>query len=229
MRPSPTRTRPPEVGRRSAEGRPLGHRRSDWQRQTCSYGAGSGVGGKTNRRVDAGVRYGIRISVPIDQQNRSVWGNGLTERVIWYVVRDFAKSVGSEKTAPQRFEALVRPPMPCCGRRIRTDPVPARPRIGPDYRVLPRLEAEDQRCRKRQYRLRAFRLTRGGLYGSECRNDAWERDHSPTGRSPIGRRFALRDWLGRPAALSGPALPAEGRRRTATLIPAGRARTSPMR
>lgn len=30
----------------------------------------------------------------------SVWGNGLTEKVIWYVVRNFAKAIGIDKIAP---------------------------------------------------------------------------------------------------------------------------------
>jgi site-specific recombinase XerD len=29
-----------------------------------------------------------------------VWGNGLTEKVVWYVVKNFAKTVGIEKVAP---------------------------------------------------------------------------------------------------------------------------------
>src|ERR1700722_1947390 len=29
-----------------------------------------------------------------------VWGNGVTEKVIWYVVRNFAKTIGIEKIAP---------------------------------------------------------------------------------------------------------------------------------
>ena len=29
-----------------------------------------------------------------------VWGNGITEKVVWYVVRNFAKSIGIEKIAP---------------------------------------------------------------------------------------------------------------------------------
>src|SRR5258708_6942148 len=49
MRPSPIRTRSPEAGRCSAAGRPLGHRRSDWQGRTRSYGAGFWLGEETNR------------------------------------------------------------------------------------------------------------------------------------------------------------------------------------
>jgi site-specific recombinase XerD len=30
----------------------------------------------------------------------SVWGNGVTEKVVWYVVRESAKSLGIEKIAP---------------------------------------------------------------------------------------------------------------------------------
>ena len=29
-----------------------------------------------------------------------VWGNGVTEKVVWYVVRNFAKTIGIEKIAP---------------------------------------------------------------------------------------------------------------------------------
>jgi len=30
----------------------------------------------------------------------TVWGNGVTEKVVWYVVRNFAKALGIEKIAP---------------------------------------------------------------------------------------------------------------------------------
>jgi site-specific recombinase XerD len=30
----------------------------------------------------------------------NVWGNGVTEKVVWYVVRNFAKSIGIERIAP---------------------------------------------------------------------------------------------------------------------------------
>jgi integrase len=33
-------------------------------------------------------------------KNGVVWGEGLTEKVIWYVVKNFAKTVGIEKVAP---------------------------------------------------------------------------------------------------------------------------------
>jgi integrase len=33
-------------------------------------------------------------------KNGVVWGEGLTEKVVWYVVKNFAKTVGIEKVAP---------------------------------------------------------------------------------------------------------------------------------
>jgi site-specific recombinase XerD len=32
-----------------------------------------------------------------------VWGKGITEKVVWYVVRNFAKSLGIERIAPQNL------------------------------------------------------------------------------------------------------------------------------
>ena len=50
--------------------------------------------------MDAGVRDGFGLCLPSINKTGSVWGNGVTEKVVWYVVRDFAKSVGIEKIAP---------------------------------------------------------------------------------------------------------------------------------
>jgi site-specific recombinase XerD len=33
-------------------------------------------------------------------KNGVVWGEGLTEKVVWYVVKSFAKTVGIDKVAP---------------------------------------------------------------------------------------------------------------------------------
>jgi site-specific recombinase XerD len=55
------------------------------------------------RRIDewtqaSGTASG-RLFRSINKTGR-VWGNGVTEKVVWYVVRDFAKSIGIEKIAP---------------------------------------------------------------------------------------------------------------------------------
>jgi site-specific recombinase XerD len=67
----------------------------------------------------------------------SVWGNGVTEKVVWFVALNFAKSLGIQKIAPHD----LRPSCAYCLRRTRTDPFPARPRIRPDYRALPGLDS----------------------------------------------------------------------------------------
>jgi len=33
-------------------------------------------------------------------KNGTVWGNAVTEKVVWYVVRNFAKTLGIDKIAP---------------------------------------------------------------------------------------------------------------------------------
>ena len=42
------------------------------------------------------------VKTRIDEWTKasSTWGNGLTEKVVWYVVKNFAKVVGIEKVAP---------------------------------------------------------------------------------------------------------------------------------
>jgi hypothetical protein len=50
--------------------------------------------------MDTGVEDSVRPSVPVDQQKPKRLGNGVTEKVVWYVVRNSAKAVGIEKIAP---------------------------------------------------------------------------------------------------------------------------------
>jgi hypothetical protein len=42
----------------------------------------------------------------------SVWGNGITEKVIWHIVKDCAKSAGIQQLT-SRLPALVRAPISC--------------------------------------------------------------------------------------------------------------------
>jgi site-specific recombinase XerD len=55
------------------------------------------------KRMDEWTRASeIRSGSLFRSINKSgiVWGNGVTEKVIWYVVRNFAKTIGIEKIAP---------------------------------------------------------------------------------------------------------------------------------
>ena len=49
-----------------------------------------------------GERYAVSSGCLFRSINKSgsVWGNGVTEKVVWYVVRNFAKALGIEKIAP---------------------------------------------------------------------------------------------------------------------------------
>jgi site-specific recombinase XerD len=50
--------------------------------------------------VDQGVKCDIRAVVPVHQQERGRLGRGPDGKVVWYVVKNFAKAVGIEKIAP---------------------------------------------------------------------------------------------------------------------------------
>jgi site-specific recombinase XerD len=61
------------------------------------------VPGWVKKRVDEWMRESGTASGRVFRsinKNGTVWGNGVTEKVVWYVVRNFAKALGLEKIAP---------------------------------------------------------------------------------------------------------------------------------
>ena len=72
-----------------------------------------------------------------------VWGEGMTSKVRWEVVKGAAKRAGVEKLAPPRFAALVRSSVSPSRRRARLDPVPLGARVDSEDGALPGL----QKCR----------------------------------------------------------------------------------
>ena len=76
---------------------------------------------------DAGITSG-RLFRCVNRAGH-IWGERITEKVVWHVVRECAGKAAIEKLAPHS------------GRRIGTDTVPARPRFDPDYGTVPRLQA----------------------------------------------------------------------------------------
>jgi site-specific recombinase XerD len=61
------------------------------------------VPGRVKRRIDEWTQASATDSGPLFRSiNKSgtVWGSGVTEKVVWYVVRNFAKGLGIEKIAP---------------------------------------------------------------------------------------------------------------------------------
>ena len=59
------------------------------------------------------------------------WGSGMTEKVIWHVVREYATLAGITPLAPM-ISAQLCPPMPRGGRRTGPDSIPAWVCLYPD-------------------------------------------------------------------------------------------------
>jgi len=70
------------------------------------------------------------------RKNGTVWGDGITQNVVWYVVKGCAAQVGTP-----RPEEDLREIVPRCGRRIGADPVPAGTCLRSDHRTIHRLQA----------------------------------------------------------------------------------------
>ena len=85
-------------------------------------------------------------------KNGSAWGDGLTEKAVWHVVREYARKAGIERLAPHDLREDMREAVSCCGRRTGTDSVSARARFDPNDRALLWLQATDSRCRERPRR-----------------------------------------------------------------------------
>jgi integrase len=68
-----------------------------------------------------------------------ILGEGMTEIAVWHIVKDSAKRIGVEKLAPHD----LRPPLPCFGRGVGTDPVPSGACFHSDDGTLPGLQAAD--------------------------------------------------------------------------------------
>jgi hypothetical protein len=64
-----------------------------------------------------------------------VWGDGMSPKVLWDVVRATAVRAGINKLALARPAAHLRSSLPPRGRRTGSDPVSAWPRLHPDDRL----------------------------------------------------------------------------------------------
>jgi hypothetical protein len=58
-----------------------------------------------------GERYAVSSGCLFRSINKSgsVWGNGVTEKVVWYVVRNFAKALGIERLHLTIYGAMPNP------------------------------------------------------------------------------------------------------------------------
>src|SRR5262249_18240666 len=66
----------------------------------------------------------------------TVWGNGMTEKVVWHVVKMYAKKLEMPQLAPHDSSEVMRPILSRSWRRIGTDPVLVGSCVRPNNRAL---------------------------------------------------------------------------------------------
>ena len=79
------------------------------------------------------------------------WGESVTERSVWHIVKEFAAKTGVSKLAPQDLRSALSRRR----RRAGADPIPTGPCLGTNDRAVPRLHAAHRLSRERQDRDRA--------------------------------------------------------------------------
>jgi hypothetical protein len=95
------------------------------------------------------------------------WGDGVSERVVWHVVKQYARKLGLAQVAPHDLRRFVCKAVPCIRRRIGSDSILAGSRFRANDRTLPRMQTADSRRRERQHRDRtAAKLL---WIGAQCR------------------------------------------------------------
>ena len=92
----------------------------------------------------AAITHG-RVFRAINKAGR-VWGDGMSPKVLWDVVRAAAARAAIDKAGSARSAANLCSPMPPGRRRTRLDPIPAWPRLNPDNGALPWMQAEAPGC-----------------------------------------------------------------------------------
>ena len=88
----------------------------------------------------------------------TVWGTEITEKVVWHVVKEYAKKLGVCKLAPHDLRRSCARSLSQCGWRIRADPIPAGSRFRPDDREIFRVQTATAGGGERSNRDRANRI-----------------------------------------------------------------------
>jgi integrase len=87
----------------------------------------------------AGIEAG-RLFRRVSSAGRA-WGEGVTEKAVWHVVKEFAARIGATKLAPHdRRRSCARL---CRRRRTGADSISSWSRLDPDHRALSRLHSAD--------------------------------------------------------------------------------------
>ena len=72
------------------------------------------------------------------RKNEAVWGDGISENLVWHVVSRYCPNIGLEHIAPHDLRQVV----PYQRRRTGADSIPPRPRLRADHRALSWLQTE---------------------------------------------------------------------------------------
>jgi site-specific recombinase XerD len=72
----------------------------------------------------------------------TVWGDGMTEKVVWHVVKDIRQETGNPEASASRSQEVVCTVLPRCRRRIGTNSILARARVRTNNRALPGMQTK---------------------------------------------------------------------------------------
>jgi integrase len=72
-----------------------------------------------------------------------ILGEGMTEKAVWHIREGFGKTDWVGEIGAARLASHLRPPLPCFGRGVGTDPVPSGACFHSDHGTLPGLQAAD--------------------------------------------------------------------------------------
>jgi hypothetical protein len=64
------------------------------------------------------------------------WGDGITERLVWHVVKRTLPSWASGRLRCLHDLRFMREVVPCCGRGVGADSISSRPRVSPNHQAF---------------------------------------------------------------------------------------------
>jgi site-specific recombinase XerD len=71
------------------------------------------------------------------------WGDGMTVKAVWHIVKESAKRIGVAKVGATRSAADLCSALPCFGRRVGADSISFGARFGANDRTLPWVQTAD--------------------------------------------------------------------------------------
>jgi len=88
-----------------------------------------------------------------------IWGDEMTVKAVWHIVKESAKSIAVAKLAPHDLRRTCGSTLPRIGRRVGANPISFGARFGANDRTLPWLQTADSIGRQRSHWHRAESLS----------------------------------------------------------------------